>query len=374
LLPQMTPGQIELQQRARAFTQKWIEPEAHEFDVQGAFPWNTYRKMGEAGFLGITIPVSYGGAGGGAQEYAILCEEVGRASPAYIHNGHYQTTIMIARYGTAEQKSLFLPRLATGDWLAATAVSEPDVGSSFKQMTSRAKKHGHNYVLEGHKVHINDAAEAGVINFFAQTSKGFTVFLIDPKENGFTITSKMDPIGLRASPLYEFTLKNYSLPENRRMGEEGQGLEIFISTFNFSRIGNASCLLGIARSALEKAIAYAQTRKVGEKTILEFQGNRWALAELATRLEAASLLRDRAAWVEDQGKATGLEASMAKLNTAGLAEDMVLRMLQLTGSHGCYRDAPYERYFRDAKSLGIAGGTLEVMRNNIAAQLFKGER
>ncbi|MCX5908045.1 MAG: acyl-CoA dehydrogenase family protein [Deltaproteobacteria bacterium] len=368
---QMTASQLALQSKVRAFTQKWIEPEAQEMDAKGVFPWDTFRKMGKEGFLGLTIPAAYGGGGEGAQEYAILCEEVGRASAAYIHNGHYQTAVMLARYGTPEQKSFFLPKMAAGEWLAATAVSEPEVGSSFKQMRSRAQKEGNRYILEGRKIHINDAAEAGVINFFTRSAVGFTVFLVDPKEKGLEITAKMDPIGLRASPIYEFVLKDHSLSENRRLGEEGQGLEIFISTFNFSRIGNASCLLGMARSALEKAIAYAQTRKVGDKTVLEFQGNRWALAELATRLEAAALLRDQAAWIEDQGKGSGLESSMAKLLSAQIAEEIVGRMIQMTGSYGCYRDAPFERYFRDAKSLGIAGGTLEVMRNNIAAQLLK---
>ncbi len=371
MLPQMTPQQLELKSKAQTFTRDWIEPEAQEYDEKGLFPWKTFRRMGKAGFMGLTIPPDYGGTGGGAQEYAIVCEEVAKASSAYIHNGHYQTAIMVSRFGTEEQKLLFLPRLASGDWLAATAVSEPEVGSSFKQMRSRGRKDGSSYLLEGHKVHINDAAEATVINFFATTDQGFTVFLVDTREPGFTITSKMDPMGLRASPIYEFVLKDYRLPENRRLGDEGQGVTIFIATFNFSRIGNASCFLGIAKGAIGKAVAYARHRKVGDQTILEFQGNRWDLAEMATRIEAASLLRDKAAWAEDHGQGTGLEASMAKLFCGEVAEAVLPRLIQLTGSHGCYRDQPYERYWRDAKSLSIAGGTLEVMRNTIAAQLLK---
>jgi alkylation response protein AidB-like acyl-CoA dehydrogenase len=371
VLPRMTTAQLELKSKASAFTREWIEPEAKEFDEKGIFPWETFRRMGQAGFMGIPIPKHYGGMGGGAQEYAIFCEEVAKGSAAYIHNGHYQTAIMIARFGTEEQKSHLLPPLASGQWLAATAVSEPEVGSSFKAMQARAQREGPLYVLNGHKVHINDAAEATLLNFFATTEQGITVFLVDPRAPGFQITDKMDPIGLRASPIYAFALTNYRLPETRRLGEEGQALEIFITTFNFSRIGNASCFLGIARGAMEKAIAYGKNRRVGDQAILDFQGNRWALAEMATRIEAASLLRDKAAWLEDQGEGSGLEASMAKLLCGEVAEAVIPRLLQLTGSHGCYRNEPYERYWRDVKSLCIAGGTLEVMRNTIAAKLLK---
>lgn len=371
MLPEMSASQSALKSSVRAFARQWIEPEAREYDEKGVFPSETFHRMGKAGFLGLTIPARYGGSGGGAQEYAILGEEVARECAAYMHNGHYQTVAMLLRHGTEAQRAEILPKLATGEWLAATAISEPEVGSSFQQMASRAKKEGPNYLLEGHKVHINDAAEARVVNFFAQAPGGLTVFLVDPREPGFRILGKMDPIGLRASPIYEFVLQDYSLPEDRRVGAEGQGLEVFFSAFNFSRIGNASCLLGIARGALEKAVAYAQTRKVGEKTVLEFQGNRWDLAEMATQIEGASLLRDKAAWVEDQGKDSAREACMAKLLCAEVSQNVVLRVIQLTGSYGCYRQAPFERYLRDAKALCIAGGTLEVMKNTIAARLLR---
>lgn len=370
MIPDMTPSQSSLKESVRTFAREWIEPEAREYDEKGVFPYETFRRMGEAGFLGLTVPAQYGGRGGGAQEYAILCEEVARASAAYIHNGHYQTVAMLTRQGTEAQKLEFFPRLATGEWLAATAISEPEVGSSFKQMASTARKDGPNYLLEGHKVHINDAAEARVINFFARAPGGLTVFLVDTREPGFKIVQKMDPMGLRASPIYEFVLQGYRLPEKRRVGAEGQGLEVFFSAFNFSRIGNASCLLGIARGALEKAVAYARTRRVGEKTVMEFQGNRWDLAEMATQIEGASLLRNKAAWMEDQGENSALETSMAKLLCAEVSEMVVMRAIQLTGSYGCYRQAPFERYLRDAKALCIAGGTLEVMKNTIAARLL----
>jgi len=244
------------------------------------------------------------------------------------------------------------------------------VGSSFSGMASTARKEADGYVLNGEKVHINDAAEAEVINFFALSPRGLTIFLVDPTSPGFRIVEKMDPIGLRASPIYSFRLDEHRVPEGRRIGEEGQGVKVFLSAFNHSRIGNASCLLGIARAALEKAVAFAKTRTVGKNAVIDFQGIRWIVAELSTRLEAASLLRDKAAWMEDRGKDPARETSMAKLLAGEVSLEAVSQAIQITGSHGCYRDTPFERYWRDAKSLCIAGGTLEVMKNNIAKQIL----
>lgn len=362
--------QKDLRIRVRSFAEKLIEPEAAQFDHKGTFPWETYKKMGKEGFLGLIVPEAYGGGNGGALEYSILCEEIGKVSAAYIHNGHYQTEKMILHYGREEQRRYYLPRLASGEYLAATAISEPGVGSSFENMSSAARPEGDIYFLNGLKIHINDAAEAKVINFFAMAPSGLSVFLIDPQQPGFKILNKLDPIGLRASPIYSFQLENYRAPREWLIGEEGKGLEVFFSAFNFSRLGNASCLLGIAKGALEKAIVFAQRRKVGHRLTTDFQGIRWLIAELSTKIEAAILLRDKAAWMEDQGKNPGREASMAKLMAGEISVEVVMQAMQLTGSFGCYRDAPFERYLRDAKSLCIAGGTLEVMKNNIARKIL----
>jgi alkylation response protein AidB-like acyl-CoA dehydrogenase len=352
------------------FAKKIIEPEAAEYDAKGIFPWATYKKMGEEGFLGLILPQKYGGVNGGALEYSILCEEIAKASPAYIHNGHYQTEKMILHCGTEDQRLNYLPRLATGEYLAATAISEPGVGSSFEGMSSIAQPEGEYYILNGVKIHINDAAEAGIINFFAIAPSGLSVFLIDPKRPGFRIIEKLDPIGLRASPIYSFRLENYRAPKEWLIGEEGKGIEVFFTAFNFSRLGNASCLLGIAKGALEKAIAFAKEKKVGHRLTTEFQGIRWLIAELSTKLEAATLLRDKAAWMEDRGENPVKETSMAKLIAGEISQEIVKQAIQITGSFGCYRNTPFERYWRDAKSLCIAGGTLEVMKNNIARKIL----
>ncbi len=363
-------NQKNLQARARAFAEEVIAPEAKDYDEKGLFPAATFRKMGAEGFLGLPLPAEYGGGGGGAVEYGILCEEIARASAAYIHNGHYQTERMLLRHGTEEQRREILPHLASGESLAATAISEAGVGSSFTGMASTARRAGDEYILDGEKIHINDAAESGWINFFAVAPGGLTVFLVETSRPGFRILDKMDPIGLRASPIYSFRLEDYRIPPGRRVGEEGEGIQVFFSAFNYSRIGNASCLLGIAGAALEKALAIARERKVGRQAVTSFQGIRWMAAERFTRLEAASLLRDKAAWMEDRGGNPSRESSMAKLLAGEISVEIVCQAIQISGSRGCYRDSPLERYLRDAKSLCIAGGTLEVMKNNIAHQIL----
>ncbi|HSR13325.1 MAG TPA: acyl-CoA dehydrogenase family protein, partial [Thermodesulfobacteriota bacterium] len=271
-----------MKRKIRAFAETVIEPEAREHDEKGSFPVVTFRKMGQQGFLGIPLPLEYGGGGGGAVEYSIFCEEVARASAAYIHNGHYQTERMLLHHGTAEQKRDILPKLASGEFLAATAISEPGVGSSFAGMNSTAERAEGGYLLFGEKIHINDAAEAKWINFFVKAPGGITVFLLDTSREGFRITEKLEPIGLRASPIYCFRVEGYRIPAGLRIGEEGQGVKVFFSAFNYSRIGNASCLLGIGRAALERAAAFARERKVGAQTVASFQGIRWMAAELFT--------------------------------------------------------------------------------------------
>jgi alkylation response protein AidB-like acyl-CoA dehydrogenase len=367
---EMNEDQKTFQSSVRAFAESFIEPEAREYDEKGLFPRETFGKMGREGYLGLTVPSCYGGRGLGAVEYGIFCEEIAKSSAAYIHNGHYQTEKMLLHYGTEEQRREFLPRLASGEWLAATAISEREVGSSFSGMASTARKEGGDYVLDGEKVHINDAAEAQVINFFALAPRGLTIFLVDPASPGFRILEKMDPMGLRASPICSFRLEECLVAEGRRIGEEGGGVKVFFSAFNHSRIGNASCLLGIARAALERAVAFGKSRRVGKNPVIDFQGIRWVVAEVSTRLEAAALLRDKAAWMEDRGKDPARETSMAKLLAGEVSLEAVSQAIQITGSHGCYRETPFERYWRDAKSLCIAGGTLEVMKNNIAKQIL----
>lgn len=365
---------IEFQQRAREFIQKNMAPEAEDCDRKSIFPRQTFRDFGKEGFLGVIVPRTYGGSGMGAMAYCLLSEELGRLSAGYHHNGIFQTQHMILNFGTDAQKQKILRDLATGTLHAATAISEPGMGSSFAQIKTYAKKEKDVYILNGVKSHINDAAEADIMNLLAQTDRGLTIFLLERGTPGFKIRRKLDPIGLRTSPIYEFELLDCPVALENRLGDEGRGLQIFIDTFNFSRLGNASVFLGMAKAALEAAIEYARRRNVGERYVTDFQGIRWTIAELFTKLEAAELLRNKAAIMHTQGRDYASLSAMAKLLCGDVAVDAIMAAMRMTGSYGCYRDAPFERWLRDAKAEEIAGGPPEIMKNIIANQILKKER
>lgn len=366
----LLPAQEELQRRARKFAQMVIAPEALQYDAQNLFPHGTIRKMGQEGFFGVIVPAAFQGSGGGTVEYCIVSEEVARASASYVHNNQFQTQKALLTSGTEEQKNKYLPKLATAESIAAVAISERGMGSSFKGMETRAERKGDFFIVNGHKSHINDAAEADVLTLLAKTGKGLTVFLMDKDTEGFSIVKKLDCSGLRACPMYEFTLKDCPIPHSQVLGQEGKGLEVFFSIFNFSRIGNASAFIGISRGALGFAVEYAKGRKIGNQTVTDFQGLRWLIAELQTKIEAASLFRDKAAWLEEEGRQAAREAPMAKLFAGEVAREVTNRAIEITGAYGCYRDVPLEMHLRDAKALLIGGGTSEVMKNIIAHQIL----
>ena len=358
------------QARAREYVASDVMRQIEPYEETSTFPAEIFRAMGREGFIGVSLPGEYGGLDLGTLGFCILSEEMAKASAGLTHNGHYQTQRMLLRRGTGVQKTKYLPRLASGEYLAATAISEPGVGSSFEKMQTSAKNVDGGYVLNGFKTNINDAAEADVVTTFAVAEEGLTVFLVEKGNPGFQVVRKLDPMGMRSSPLYEFALRDCHIPREQVLGKPGRALAVFFEAFNFSRLGNASALLGIARFAFEQALAFAAKREVGHRKVSEFQGIRWMLAEMKTRSEAAALLRDRAAVMEDQGQDAALECSMAKLLCGEVAMDVVPQAIEVMGSYGTLRTSPFPRLLLDAKTLCIAGGTLEVMKNNIAGQLL----
>jgi len=302
---------------------------------------------------------------------SVPSSKLAKAGAGLIHNGHFQTIKMLIEHGTLEQKEKYLKKLLTGEYLAATAITEPTAGSSFSNMKTTIKKKGDVYVLNGVKTLINDAAEADIMNVFTKRQEGISVFLVEKNTPELNILRKMDPIGMRSSPIYEFELKDCVVSANQLIGKVGEGLKTFFSAFNFSRLGNASAALGIARSALEKTVAYLKQRTVGTRTAAEIQGLRWQLAEISTQLQAAQLLRNRAAFMEDQKQDINLVSSQTKLFCVEIAQRAVGDCIQATGRYGCLRDNLFDLYLRDVKVLGTAGGSLEVMKNNIARHLFR---
>ena len=364
------PDLVAFQQKARAFIKQYMAPEIDEYDRKSVFPRETFRKFGAHGFLGAAVPSRFGGQGLGTPGYCLLCEELGRLGAGAVHNGIFQTQKMILVCGTEDLKQAYLPGLASGAIHAATAISEPDMGSSFAMMKTSATRDGNGYVLNGEKTHINDAAEADLLNVFAKTDAGLTVFLVEKGTPGFIVKQKLDPMGLRSSPIYALEFSECRIPKARVVGNEGGGLAVFTATFNFSRLGNASTFIGMAREALERAVDFAGQRKIGSSRVADFQGIRWVLADLYTKLEAAVLLRDKAAYTEEAGKEVSRLSSMAKYYAGEMATEAVMSAIRVLGSHGSYRDSPFERLLRDVKALEIAGGTPEIMKNVIASSIL----
>jgi alkylation response protein AidB-like acyl-CoA dehydrogenase len=343
-----------------------------DYEEKSVLPQELFREIGAEGFLKAHIPKEHGGLGLGALAYCLVSEELAKAGAGLTHNGHFQTEKTLLEYGTPKQRGKYLTKLLSGEYLAAVAITELTAGSSFANMQTTVQKHGDSFVLNGVKTLINDAAEADIINIFAKSDEGISVFLVEKNTPGFRILRKLDPIGMRSSPVYEFELKDCAVKSEQLINKIGEGFKIFFSAFNFSRLGNASAALGIAQAALEKTLNYIKGRQVGTRVASEFQGIRWMLAELSTLLEAARLLRNQAATMEDKKQDISLESSQAKLLCVEVANRVVGDCIQATGRYGCLRDSLFELYLRDAKVLGTAGGSLEVMKNNIAKRLIRG--
>ena len=367
---ELSPELKELQLAVRRLVEQRILSRIMHYEERSIFPREIFREIGAQGFLKAHVPEEYGGLGLGTLAYCLVSEELARAGAGMTHNGHFQTGKMLLECGTPEQREKYLAKLLSGEYLAATAITEPTVGSSFTDMQTRVEKRGDAFILNGMKTLINDAAEANIVNVFAKSDEGISVFLVEKRTPGFQILRKQDPIGMRSSPIYELELKDCTVKAEQLVGRVGEGLKAFFAAFNFSRLGNASAALGIAQAALENTVNYVKERHVGTRLAAEFQGIRWMLAEMSTQLEAARLLRNRAATMEDKKQDISLESSQAKLFCVEVANRVVGDCIQATGRYGCLRDSLFELYLRDAKLLGTAGGSLEVMKNNIARRLI----
>lgn len=312
--------QRELKEEVAAFVAGVDKVQVRACEEASDFPFELYREIGRRGWAGIMVPPEYGGRGFGATEMAIVTEEFGLIGLSVLTlTLHGERTIL--KLGTPEQRAKYLPKLASGELLSAIVVSEPDVGSSLKHMKTRAVKKDGHYIINGHKHHITLGADADLLVVFTTTESGLTAILVDKGTPGIR-TRKLDGVGWRLEPHYELFFEDCRVPETQLLGVEGQGLQVFFATFNLTRICNASHLIGVARSALRDSIEYATKRVVGENKVADFQGIQWIIAELETKLEAASLFRFKAAWMEDAGLKHEKETAMTKLLAMELT-DMV---------------------------------------------------
>ncbi len=360
---------------ARDFARNEIAPIAAQFDESGEFPYETIKKMGEMGFMGIEVPEQYGGAGMDTMSYVLALEEICKVDASHgvimsVNNSLYCHGIM--KFGTEEQKQKFLKPVASGKAIGAYSLTEPMSGSDAGTMKSHATRDGDFYVLNGRKSWVTSGPVADYVVVFMMTDpakkqKGISAFLIDAKNTTGFVRGKKEPkLGIRASATSELIFENCRVPVANRLGEEGEGFKIAMTVLDAGRIGIGSQALGIAEAAYEASVAYARQREAFGQKIGEFQGTGFKIADMKTRIEAARLLIYNAAAAKERSKTTGerytLQSSMAKLFASETAMFCAHAAVQIHGGMGYSKELPVERYFRDAKITEIYEGTSEIQR------------
>ena len=376
---QLNDEQKMLQKMVRDFSLKEVEPTAKERDEEERFDRGIFDKMAELGLTGIPWSEEYGGIGSDFLSYAIAVEELSRvcASTGVTLSAHVSLASWpIYKYGNESQKQNFLKRLAEGSALGAYALSEPGAGSDVASMKMQAKKDGSDYVLNGNKVWITNGGVADIYVVFAATApekkhKGITAFIVEKGTEGFTFGKKEEKLGIRSSPTTELIFENCRVPEENRLGEEGDGFKIAMTTLDGGRSGIAAQAVGIAQGALDAASDYAKEREQFGKPIVHNQGVSFKLADMATEIEASRLLTYQAAWLESNDLPYSNASAMAKLFAGDTAMRQTVEAVQVFGGYGFTKDYPVERYMRDAKITQIYEGTNEIQRLVVGRKLTK---
>ncbi|MCL2855466.1 MAG: acyl-CoA dehydrogenase [Defluviitaleaceae bacterium] len=364
-----------MQQLFRSFVEKEVAPIAGDVDEKERFPYETVEKLGKTGMLGIPYPKGLGGQGADNLAYAMCVEEMSKvcATTGVIVSAHTSLCVEpIYAWGTAEQKTKYLPKLASGEWLGAFGLTEAGAGTDAAGQQTKAVPDGDNYILNGTKIFITNADAAHVYIIIAMTDKsqgtrGLSVFIVEKDMPGFSIGKKEAKMGIRGSLTCELIMENCIIPKENLLGKEGQGFKVAMQTLDGGRIGIAAQALGIAQGAIDTTVAYVRERKQFGKRISQFQNTQFELADMQTKVDAARLLTYRAAYLKDTGAKYTSEAAMAKLFASEVASDVTCRCLQLHGGYGYIREYPIERMMRDAKITELYEGTSEVQKMVIAA-------
>src|SRR5436309_13661163 len=362
----------------RQFADDKLRPLVKEMDEKGVFDHDLIQQFFQLGLMGIEIPEQYGGGGGKFFEAILAVEECSRVDASSGVIVDVQNTLVnnaLLRWGNEEQKKHFLPKLAT-EIVGAYALSEAGSGSDAFGLQTRAVLKGSEYVLNGRKLWITNAKEAGLFVLFATIDpsagyKGITAFLIEKNFPGFAVGKKEDKLGIRASSTCELILEDCRVPKSNVLGEVGKGYKIAIETLNEGRIGIGAQMAGVARGAWEYAARYAQERKQFGKTIADFQGVQFQLAQAATELEAARMLVYNAARMKDAGMNFVKEAAMTKLYSSQVAERVCSMAVEIYGGYGFVKDYPVEKYYRDAKIGKIYEGTSNIQLQTIAKLILE---
>ena len=369
-----------LRTTVRAFADGVLAPRASAYDQSGDFPADNIEGLAELGLFGLGIDEAYGGSGGTARQGAIVAEELARGCTATstVYVAHQSLTAQfINMYGTEAHKNRYLPDMTAGRTIGAFALTEPGAGSDAAGIRTTAKRDGDDYVLNGSKVFITNATEAGVLIVLASLdlslgSRGFVALIVDGDTPGMTINPMHGKMGIRASSTCEVYFDDCRVPVVNRLSEEREGFRATMEVLNASRIGIAAQAVGVAQAAFEQAVDYAKQREAFGKHLSEMQGIQWMIADMATQVEAARLLVMQAATLLDAGRPFVTQASMAKLFASRVAVETADKAVQIHGGVGYFSPSTVERLYRDAKITEIYEGTSEIQRTIISRNVLGG--
>src|SRR5690606_12534220 len=377
-----TEDQVMIRQMIRDFAAREITPYMMEWDETQTFPRDLFRKMGELGLMGMLVPEQYGGAGFGYLEYVTALEAISKVDGSIglsmaAHNS--LCTNHILSFGSEEVRQKYIPRLASGAWIGAWGLTEPNTGSDAANMNTVAVRDGEHYVINGTKNFITHGTSGEVAVVIARTgekrdSHGMPAFVVERGTRGFLAGRKESKLGRRASGTAGMIFQDCRVHRSQRLGEEGEGFIQALKILDGGRISIAALSLGIAVGAFEAALRYSKERHQFDKPIATFQGISFKLADMATRIEAARLLTLRAAWLKNSEQPVSMASAMAKLHASETAVAVANEAVQIFGGYGYTKDFPVEKHYRDAKLCTIGEGTSEIQKIVIARSVIgKGE-
>jgi alkylation response protein AidB-like acyl-CoA dehydrogenase len=375
----LTDEQEQLRKEIRDFATREVAPHVSEWDEHSTYPLAVVKEMGRMGLMGIIFPMEYGGSGMGYVDYVLAIEELSAVDGSVgiivaAHNSLCSNHIFLA--GNEEQRKKYIHKLATGEWIGAWGLTEPGSGSDAAGARTTAVKKGGKWVLNGTKTFITNASYADVAVVIAVTDKtqgthGLSAFVVEKGTKGFRPGKKENKLGLRASDTAELIFEDCEIPEENLLGKLNEGFIDAMRVLDGGRISIAALSLGIARGALDASLKYVKERRQFGKAIAEFQGIQWKLADMATELDAARLLTQRAAVLKDAGNKVTRESAMAKLYASEVAVKICNEAVQLHGGYGFIKDYPVEKYYRDVKLCTIGEGTSEIQRMVIGREILK---
>jgi len=362
----------------RDFSEKKIKPHVLSWDESQEFPVALFHELGKLGLMGVMVPHEYGGSGFGYHEYVTTIVELSRVDGSIglslaAHNSLCTNHILL--FGDESQKARWLPKLATGEWIGAWGLTEPNTGSDAGNMRTVAKKEGDSWVLNGTKNFITHGKSGDVAVVIARTGEpgdnhGMTAFVVERGTPGFKGGKKENKLGMRASETAEMIFEDCRIPDENRLGDLGDGFIQSLKVLDGGRISIAALSLGIAKGAYDAALQYAQEREQFGQPIAKFQAISFKLADMATKIEAASLLTSRAADMKNKGENTTKESAMAKYYSSEIAVEVATDAVQILGGYGYIKDFPVEKFYRDAKLCTIGEGTSEIQKLVIARKIL----